>query len=560
MKKTFTLLFLTILLMGSNVSAQNLLAGLWDGNGITGTTSKPSDVGWLNTYSGIPWTIANGSGGCRFRDYSVTGGHTGFTNEVGGTTVTTRQLMLRFDNGSYSSSTYAFPVTLDACTSYTFSMDYVCGGSGTPPKNITVGISTTSAATGRLSSKTFTTTSSTTIYRNGTYTFTTGATSGTYYITFTGDAVWFGINNLSIVRSTDQSMNVSSQYMFFDNSTDNITKKFIVQGSNLTSAITLTAPSGISLSPSSISAANAQCGVTVTATYDNAKFISNDTIYATSGSFTKKIVVDAIYNNLIGNWDGDGDTAKVVAPLSLPSKYGWTCPTITWAAANTTTAGTCRYFDNPASYTVNGLEYKGRILYLRWDKSNTDTTNGVFYLPVALQANKYYLLGGKFAWNSNASAPTIRLGVYANSDTTSTNVSLSSIQTTISGALIKASNQFSVPLDGTYYISLKSNTFALAGIADLFLSDVTTRVTDVEKKTMVSTNIVIRDGKIIANFETQLKNTEMAIYNLQGMKLSSVMSGKESSSIESSSKLPHGMYLVRITHDNTIIKTSKVVL
>ncbi|MFM2292374.1 MAG: hypothetical protein RIS29_2187, partial [Bacteroidota bacterium] len=218
------------------------------------------------------------------------------------------------------------------------------------------------------------------------------------------------------------------------------------------------------------------------------------------------------------------------------------------------------YFDNPASYTVNGLEYKGRILYLRWDKSNTDTTNGVFYLPVTLQANKYYLLGGKFAWNSNASAPTIRLGVYANSDTTSTNVSLSSIQTTTSGALIKASNQFSVPLDGTYYISLKSNTFALAGIADLFLSDVTTRVTDVEKKTMVSTNIVIRDGKIIANFETQLKNTEMAIYNLQGMKLSSVMSGKESSSIESSSKLPHGMYLVRITHDNTIIKTSKVVL
>ena len=77
---------------------------------------------------------------------------------------------------------------------------------------------------------------------------------------------------------------------------------------------------------------------------------------------------------------------------------------------------------------------------------------------------------------------------------------------------------------------------------------------------MISTTIAVRDGKIIANFETQLKNTEMAIYNLQGMKLSSVMSGKESSSIESSSKLPHGMYLVRITHDNTIIKTSKVVL
>ena len=151
MRKHYFLLIAVVAVIQLN--AQNLLTG-WDGNGLTGTASKPNDVGWLNTVSAsVPWQVANGSGGCRFRDYNVTGGHTGFTNESDASTVTTRQLMLRYDNNAYSTSTYAFPVTLDGCSTYNFTFDYVCGGSATPPKNLTVGISTTAAATGRLSSK-----------------------------------------------------------------------------------------------------------------------------------------------------------------------------------------------------------------------------------------------------------------------------------------------------------------------------------------------------------------------------------------------------------------------
>lgn len=125
MKKRLLLFALITSLFGvSHVFSQtNLLAGLWDGNGITGTASKPNDVGWTNSVTAsIPWTVANGSGGARFRDYNVTGGHTGFTNESDGSTSITRQLMFRWDNAAYATSYYAFPVTLESGKFYKFSL------------------------------------------------------------------------------------------------------------------------------------------------------------------------------------------------------------------------------------------------------------------------------------------------------------------------------------------------------------------------------------------------------------------------------------------------------
>jgi flagellin-like hook-associated protein FlgL len=203
-KKITLFLLMTSLFGVSQVFGQtNLLAGLWDGNGITGELSKPNDVGWTNSVTAsIPWTVANGSGGARFRDYNVTGGHTGFTNESDGSTSETRQLMFRWDNASYSASYYGYPVVLEAGKYYKFSFDYVLGGSGTPPNTITVGISTTVNGADRLSSKTFTTTSSSTVYRSGTYDFNV-PTNGTYYITFnSAAAVWYGVTKLSITEIT----------------------------------------------------------------------------------------------------------------------------------------------------------------------------------------------------------------------------------------------------------------------------------------------------------------------------------------------------------------------
>ena len=137
MRKLFTLFFVLLsIAFTTSLMAQNLIAG-WSGNGVTGDLSKPNLVGWTNTsYASIPWSTANSSGGCRFRDAGT--GYTAgtFTNEADGSVNDGRQLMLRYDGGAYSASIYGFPVELEANKSYTFTVDFLIGGSDSAPKNL----------------------------------------------------------------------------------------------------------------------------------------------------------------------------------------------------------------------------------------------------------------------------------------------------------------------------------------------------------------------------------------------------------------------------------------
>lgn len=276
-----------------SVESQNLLAG-WDGNGVTGTASKPNDVGWLNNVTAsIPWTVANGSGGCRFRDSGVTGGYAAgsFTYESGVPALTSRQLMFRWDATAYSTSYYAYPVILEACSTYIFSFDYCYGGSGSAGLTLTAGISTTANGTDRLSSKTFTTTAAS-VLRTGTYTFSTGATAGTYYMTFNGAWAWFGVANLSLKKYSNKLLDVATGSLALTNV--NKTANFTIAGNALPNAINITAPAGITLSKTSVTGAEAQCGVQITATYNYTQpSLTKDTIVVTTdtvgGTITKKI-------------------------------------------------------------------------------------------------------------------------------------------------------------------------------------------------------------------------------------------------------------------------------
>ena len=211
MKKFYLLLLVMSLMLTTQLDAQNLLSG-WDGNGVTGDLSKPNDVGWLNTVTAsIPWTVANGTGGCRFRDAGVGFTAGTFTNEADASVNDARHLMLRYDGGSYSASVYAFPVLLAANTTYEFTMDYVCGGSATPPMNMTIGASTTPNLEGLISAQTIASTDKTTVYRKASYTFTSSV-AGTYYMTFRGGWAWFGVTNLSVVKSAIQLTELNDQY------------------------------------------------------------------------------------------------------------------------------------------------------------------------------------------------------------------------------------------------------------------------------------------------------------------------------------------------------------
>lgn len=218
MKKVFTSLLMALICTVSvSVSGQNLLSG-WDGNGITGTGSKPSEVGWVNaavTTAAI-WNQANVSGGCRFRDADVTGGYTtgSIKYETSGTNLTSRFLMVRWDGSSYSTAYYAYPVTLAATTTYTFSMDYFLGGSASGVQALTAGISTTVDNTGLIMTQmqSYNTAATANSVRTGGFSFTTGETSGTYYLILKGAWAWFGIANLSIVKNTELLDDLNTQY------------------------------------------------------------------------------------------------------------------------------------------------------------------------------------------------------------------------------------------------------------------------------------------------------------------------------------------------------------
>jgi len=187
------------------------LVQYWSGLGAEAAGTKPNDVGWSNTTgSAIPWSDANSTGGCRFRDDTPSIAY------ANGTPLAGRHLMLRWDGASYYSSVYAYPVVLDAATQYDFNFDVFLGGSASAAGSISIGISTTSDDTGRLNSVEVPYTTAGEVNVADTYTFTSGA-AGLYYMTFEGVNFatpsyqpWIGVANLKLVKHIDNSIETPS--------------------------------------------------------------------------------------------------------------------------------------------------------------------------------------------------------------------------------------------------------------------------------------------------------------------------------------------------------------
>jgi fibronectin type 3 domain-containing protein len=162
-------------------------------------TGKPGDYGWiLNPASSSLFAAANSTtaGTSRYLDVNTSSGSNLHT--YNGSTYTGRILYVRWD-GSYSSTVYSYPVKLEANTAYDFSLLYAYVSNGTAGSAITVGIGTTTAASGRLATQTLTTSTTARNLKKNDFIFT-APTSGTYYITFTGPAALYSIAELSVSR------------------------------------------------------------------------------------------------------------------------------------------------------------------------------------------------------------------------------------------------------------------------------------------------------------------------------------------------------------------------
>jgi len=286
MKKIITLFIFAIFLAFNAAFAQTNLISNWCAGIATGTGTKPTDVGWLCTPAAtFVWNEANASGGCRFVD--VTTGWPYNSVPYSG-----RLMYIRWDGGN-TSSYFTYPVTLQACKNYTFTWKYSWGNNATVP-TLTAGICTSiDGKTGTINSATFACSSTKQLLQSGLLTFTPD-TSGIYYLSVKSTtAAMCAIADLSIVENPTQSLYVSATTLTFDDI--NKTRTIIIAGNSLTDSVKLTAPSGITLSQKAFSAAEAQCEITVTATFVGSTSINQDSIIVKSGSaFSKSINVSSI--------------------------------------------------------------------------------------------------------------------------------------------------------------------------------------------------------------------------------------------------------------------------
>jgi hypothetical protein len=171
---------------------------------------KPSDYGW--GYNGTTVTnlfnIANGSGGSRYMDINASSG--GNLHTYNGGTYAGRVFYIRWDNSSYQNAVYYYPVTLEANTTYDFSMLHAYISNATGSRTITVGIGRTTATSGRIASRVFTTSGTRDLKRES-FVFKSQE-AGTYYLTFTGNWALFSIGELSLNK-----IDVNPRFIFGKN-------------------------------------------------------------------------------------------------------------------------------------------------------------------------------------------------------------------------------------------------------------------------------------------------------------------------------------------------------
>jgi len=295
-------------------SFSNYLLNDWGANGdVTSTNySLPSTYGWKCTNIGSPNTVVNPWNNfgtqlaCRYRDAVA-------SYTFNGSPYTSRILAIRWDGtgGNNATSVYSYPVYLEGCKSYIFTAKGAYNSVSTAPV-LTFRVNSASDNTGSTyGTATDTTTTLGTLKEVSISNFSV-PTTGVYYITITSSTPSLcSVSDFAIAENNTESMGVSpiSLLMY----ANNLSKTFSVSGNLLANDVALSAPEGITLSAAGVTSgkditipkADAQCGVVVTATWDNASAIVNIPIHVTSGAFSQDITVYADKNDCSAPLYGD---------------------------------------------------------------------------------------------------------------------------------------------------------------------------------------------------------------------------------------------------------------
>ena len=186
----------------SGVNAGPTLVPTWSGT--TGNyTGKPSDYGWgyTGTTNTTLFATANSTTAGTSRYLDVTASSNAHT--YAGTNYTGRVLYVRWDAPAIENTVYYYPVTLEANTTYDFSMLYAYVNNATGGRNITVGIGKTTDVADRYASHVYATGGTADLKRES-FVFNSQE-AGTYYLTVTGDYGLYSIAELSLNKNLPSS-------------------------------------------------------------------------------------------------------------------------------------------------------------------------------------------------------------------------------------------------------------------------------------------------------------------------------------------------------------------
>jgi len=356
-----------------------------------------------------------------------------------------------------------------------------------------------------------------------------------YEVTNGGNYVAVDNFRLTYVSDGSPYIILAPENLFFDPS--NLTKTFVVSGGNVTSDVVLAPPAGIVLDKTTLTAAEVNAGVTVTATFDNATVITNGIISATTGSVVMNLTVTtsadlscftplhATLTNLIPN-----------PYLNDISAFGgWGKKSVVFGEAYCGAA--CVKFNATTNTWPDGAALD--VSSVAWEANST------YELHAWVKA-----VDGTFAFYAKGTDPDVTIPVPMTGDV------WTEISTTFTTGAAPTANFFTFNnVDG-------ASTGKIAYIDNYELYNITSILTKVNNVVNdQNLNIYKQGNQIVADFNlSQSSTVEFSVYSAQGTLISkekaAFAAGKNQKVI--SSTLASGVYLVNMISEGKTI-TRKVI-
>ncbi|MDD4991842.1 MAG: T9SS type A sorting domain-containing protein [Paludibacter sp.] len=355
-----------------------------------------------------------------------------------------------------------------------------------------------------------------TVINNGSITITSGLLS----------------KSISVNTSIDPVLSTSISSSRFDEVL--ATGSFTVSGSNLASDISITAPAGITVNPTTISkGTGAVNAVSVNITYDGTTPNISGNIVVTSGVATKNIAVVAALNS--NNYTPLYSTLTniVAEPYcnSLSTYAGWGSNSVVSdyvysGARSIKVAGKCG----------GSLDYN---------------------LTGKIEGNKTYRVKAMVSTNGTGE---VKIGLSG----ATASVITQTISTTAGQWLpldFNFTTQATVASVNMYFNSCETQTATESFIDNWEMYDITSLVTNVNQPNNTKFNTYVADSKIVADFNlNQASAVEFSVYNTQGMLISTQKVNFNSGANHTvlNANLTTGVYIVKIAQDGKFF-TQKVI-